>query len=92
MFDRLQSVGKSVRRAIGVYRFVLKDGRTPELRKLLLGLAIWYLLLPFDIIPDFIPVLGQLDYAIIVPTLVILALRMIPQEVVEECRVKAMGA
>ena len=54
--------------------------------KFLLWLAIGYVLLPFDLIPDFIPVLGQLDDVLIVPGLIYLALKMIPQEVIAECR------
>jgi uncharacterized membrane protein YkvA (DUF1232 family) len=89
VFDRLKSVASSIKREINVYRLVLKDGRTPRPAKLLLGLALGYLLLPFDLIPDFIPVIGQLDDVIIVPALVIMALKMIPKDVIEDCRERA---
>lgn len=55
---------------------------------MLLGLAIGYLLLPFDLIPDFIPVIGHLDDVVIVPGLIYLALKMIPNEIILECREK----
>ena len=86
---RLKAVGRSLKREIQVYRLVLKDHRTPRFAKILLGLAIGYAVLPFDIIPDFIPVIGQLDDLIIVPALIITALKMIPNEVVEDCRARA---
>jgi len=85
---RLKSVGRSLKREIQVYRLVLKDHRTPRFAKVLLGLAIGYAVLPFDIIPDFIPVIGHLDDLIIVPALIIAALKMIPKEVVEDCRAR----
>jgi uncharacterized membrane protein YkvA (DUF1232 family) len=43
-----------------------RDPRVPRRRKLLLLGLIGYLALPFDLVPDFIPVAGQLDDAIIV--------------------------
>ena len=89
VFNRLKSVSRSLKREVNVYRLVLRDGRTPRPAKLLLGMAIGYLLLPFDLVPDFIPVIGQLDDVIIVPALVILALKMIPRDVIEDCRAKA---
>ena len=85
---RLKQFTHEIKRELAVYRLVLADSRTPRLAKILLGAALGYLLMPFDLIPDFIPVIGQLDDALIVPGLVLLALRMIPKEVVEDCRVK----
>jgi uncharacterized membrane protein YkvA (DUF1232 family) len=69
-----------------VYRLVSHHPQTPLFGKILLGLAVGYLLLPFDLIPDFIPVIGQLDDLIIVPGLIYLALKIIPEEVVSACR------
>lgn len=69
-----------------MYRLILADPRTPRFPKILLGLALGYALLPFDLIPDFLPVIGQLDDLVIVPGLVLLALKYIPKEVVEDCR------
>jgi uncharacterized membrane protein YkvA (DUF1232 family) len=45
---------------------LLRDERVPRRQKLLLGAVVPYLALPFDVIPDFIPVLGQLDDALVV--------------------------
>jgi uncharacterized membrane protein YkvA (DUF1232 family) len=90
MFDKLKSVGRNVKHELRVYQFVLQDKRTPKVSKILLGLAIGYLLLPFDLIPDFIPVIGHLDDLILVPLLVIAALKFIPQEVVDDCRKRAL--
>jgi carbonic anhydrase len=42
--------------------------------------------MPFDLIPDFIPVLGQLDELVLLPGLVYLALKLTPEEIVAECR------
>ncbi|MBT7101254.1 DUF1232 domain-containing protein [Candidatus Poribacteria bacterium] len=86
MFTRLKAIGRGRKRELDVYRLVLAHPRTPRLARWLLGLAVGYALLPFDLIPDFIPVLGHLDDVIIVPALVWSALRLIPGDVVAECR------
>ncbi len=79
-------MGKTLKRELRVYQLVRKDARTPKPAKWLLGLAVGYALLPFDLIPDFIPVIGHLDDVIIVSALVIIALKLVPAEVVADCR------
>jgi uncharacterized membrane protein YkvA (DUF1232 family) len=49
-----------------LFKRLLGDGRVSRPRKLLLALLVAYLALPFDLVPDFIPVAGQLDDAILV--------------------------
>jgi uncharacterized membrane protein YkvA (DUF1232 family) len=83
---QLKSITKQLKREFALYRLVVKHSETPRMAKVLLGLAIAYLLLPFDLIPDFIPVLGQLDDVVIIPLLVYFALKLIPMHVMESCR------
>jgi len=52
-----------------------RDPRVPRRRKLLLVALVAYLGLPFDLVPDFIPVAGQLDDAILVAVVLRLVLR-----------------
>ena len=91
MFAKLKSLVVRAKHELKTYQLVLKDNRTPKLAKILLGIAIVYLLSPIDIIPDFIPVVGYLDDVLIVPGLVIVALKMTPKEVVKDCRLRAMS-
>lgn len=49
-----------------LFRRLLGDRRVPRRRKLLLAALVAYLAMPIDLVPDFIPVAGQLDDAIIV--------------------------
>lgn len=89
MFQRLKTLAKRFKHELRVHQFVLKDQRTPKLSKWLLGIAVAYALSPVDLIPDFIPVLGHLDDLVILPLLVIAAVRLIPPSVIEDCRARA---
>jgi uncharacterized membrane protein YkvA (DUF1232 family) len=66
-----------------------RDPRVPWYAKAIAGLTVAYAVSPIDLIPDFIPVLGQLDDAVIVPLGLGLAIRLIPHSVMEEHRAKA---
>jgi uncharacterized membrane protein YkvA (DUF1232 family) len=59
--------------------------------KMLLALIVVYALSPIDLIPDFIPVLGHLDDVIILPVLIYFALKLIPEEIMVECKREAAG-
>ena len=69
----------------------LRDPKTPISVKLLAGLTVGYALSPVDLIPDYIPVLGYLDDLIILPLLVLLTVRLIPEEVWKRCQKEAEG-
>ena len=64
----------------------LKDKETPWYAKLLATVTVGYALSPIDLIPDFIPVLGYLDDIIVLPALVALTIRLIPEKIWEESR------
>ncbi len=69
----------------------LKSKDTPLAAKILAGITVGYALSPIDLIPDFIPVLGYLDDIIILPMLIALTVRLIPQDIFERCRKEAKG-
>src|ERR671911_783024 len=63
--------------------------RTPWYAKVFAALIVGYVFSPLDPIPDFIPGVGLLDEMVVVPIGVLLATKMIPREVMEECQEKA---
>ena len=58
-----------------LFHRLLRDPRIPRRHKLVLGLLVAYLALPIDLVPDFIPVAGQLDDAIAAGLVLRLVLR-----------------
>ena len=78
-----------LKRQLWALFLAFKDPETPALAKAIIIVAIAYATSPIDLIPDFIPVLGQLDDLIILPALIALALRLIPSGVAARCRREA---
>ena len=64
--------------------------QTPWYARVLIVFVIAYALSPIDLIPDPIPILGYLDDLILLPLGIALAIRMIPDSVITECRLKAL--
>ncbi len=69
-----------------------RDSRVPWTAKAVIALVLAYAASPIDLIPDFIPGLGQLDDLIIVPLGVALAIRLIPPQVMVDARQRAETA
>jgi uncharacterized membrane protein YkvA (DUF1232 family) len=63
---------------------LLGDSRVPRRAKLILIALFVYLAMPFDLVPDFIPVAGQLDDAILVAAVLAYVVRTAGRDVVEE--------
>jgi uncharacterized membrane protein YkvA (DUF1232 family) len=86
MMKQLKEIAKRIKQELLLYQLIAKHPETPLLAKLFFGLAIGYLLLPFDLIPDFIPVLGQLDDLVMVPLLIYIALKLTPSHIITQCK------
>lgn len=87
----LRKLGRLRRMKRNLYALYLamQDPRVPRLPKLVIGLVVAYALSPFDLIPDFIPVLGWLDDLVILPAGIWLAVRLLPEQVWEDCLARA---
>jgi uncharacterized membrane protein YkvA (DUF1232 family) len=69
-----------------------KDPRVPWYARVFAACVVGYAFSPIDLVPDPIPVLGYLDDLVLIPLGIALALRMIPPEVMAECRERAEAA
>ena len=74
------------------YFQILLDRQTPWYGKLILTVGLLYILVPVDFIPDTIPVFGWLDDLVIASLIVALALRLVPNEVMERVRRQIDGS
>ncbi|MED3561500.1 YkvA family protein [Bacillus xiapuensis] len=83
----LKSKAKKLKQDIFVLVETYKHPKTPIFVKFLSIIIVAYAFSPVDLIPDFIPVLGYLDDIILIPLGITLVLKLIPKDVLEDCRV-----
>jgi uncharacterized membrane protein YkvA (DUF1232 family) len=89
VFQKLkQKIGDLKVELLAVW-FAYRDPRTPWYAKICAALVAGYAFSPIDLIPDFIPIIGYLDDAIIVPLGLIIAIKLIPKDVMADTRIKA---
>jgi len=67
-----------------------RDPRTPWYAKLIVAGIVAYAFSPIDLIPDFVPVFGYLDDLILIPMGIALAIKLVPDSVLAECRTRAL--
>lgn len=88
-FEKLKAKAKSLKKELKVIYLAYKRPDVPWYAKLVAGLVVGYALSPIDLIPDFVPVLGYLDDIILIPLGISLVIKLIPKNILDECRVQA---
>ncbi len=83
---RWRKIGNDLKLEAYCLYLAAKDPRTPWYAKALVICVVGYALSPLDLIPDFIPILGYLDDLIIVSFGMALAVRLVPRDVLDDCR------
>jgi len=89
MLNQLKLWAKKLKKQLFILYLAYKDERVSWYIKLFTACVVAYAFSPIDLIPDFIPVLGYIDDIIIVPLGIMLALKMLPISVIEDCTIKA---
>jgi uncharacterized membrane protein YkvA (DUF1232 family) len=89
ILNQLKDWARIARRDLHAIYLAARDPRVPWYAKAVAILVAGYAFSPIDLIPDFVPVLGYLDDLIIVPIGILLAVRLIPPEIMMEHRAAA---
>ena len=92
LLQTLKTRARALKRETYALYLVVHDPRTPWYAKAVAGVVVAYAFSPLDLIPDFIPVIGYLDDLIVVPVGIALALKLVPADVLAECRERAFEA
>ncbi|HET7578600.1 MAG TPA: YkvA family protein [Bacillales bacterium] len=87
--NKLKRFAKHLKKNVYVLYLAYRHSKTPWYAKAFSLLLVAYAVSPIDLIPDVIPVLGYLDEAILLPLGIWGAFRMIPEDVLAECRAAA---
>ena len=89
LLQHLRDRARALKRDAYALYLVARHPRTPWYARLLAAVVVAYALSPIDLIPDFIPVLGYVDDALLLPALIWLNIRLIPAAALDECRAQA---
>jgi uncharacterized membrane protein YkvA (DUF1232 family) len=88
-FSGIANSARALKQELAALWFCSRHPRTPFIAKALAATVVVYAFSPIDLIPDFIPVLGYLDDLILVPIGIWIVLKLVPDDVMNECRAQA---
>jgi uncharacterized membrane protein YkvA (DUF1232 family) len=88
ILEKLKRWARLLKQNIVMLWFATKNPRTPWLPKTICIFIVAYALSPIDLIPDFIPILGYVDDLILLPVLIWIAIRLIPNQIIQASRVE----
>jgi uncharacterized membrane protein YkvA (DUF1232 family) len=88
-FEKWKAKARKLKREVYALYLVSKDRRVPWYARVVAVAVVAYAFSPIDLIPDPIPVLGYLDDLILIPLGIALVIKLIPAEVMQDCREKA---
>lgn len=91
MIERMKEKTSELKKQVFTLYLTYKKKETPLIAKVFTAIVVAYALSPIDLIPDFIPVLGYLDDLILIPMGVTIALKLVPAEIMEECKKRSRG-
>ena len=86
MLEKWKSRARLLKTEVYALYLAYKDPRVPWYAKIFAACVVGYAFSPIDLIPDPIPIIGYLDDLILIPIGIAIALKMIPKEVLDECR------
>jgi len=89
LFIKWKEKARGLKREIYAIYLAYKDPRVPWYARIFAACVVGYAFSPIDLIPDPIPILGYLDDLILIPLGIALAIKIIPPDVLRECRQKA---
>ena len=85
----LKERARKLKQDVPAVFLALKGRDTPLFAKILAGVTVAYALSPIDLIPDFVPVLGYLDDVLLLPALIALTVKLIPNKVWVRCQAES---
>jgi uncharacterized membrane protein YkvA (DUF1232 family) len=92
LMESFKQRARTLKRETHALYLAARDPRTPWIARLVVALVAAYALSPIDLIPDFIPVVGLLDDLVVVPLGIMVAVQLVPAEVMADCREQARQA